>query len=265
MPAAIPYHPNGSLHRRSKAVNYAKSSRRNGRSFSVQDATLSIRLSSKWADITVQMTRFHGYIYCRDCFGHYKKEECPSPGLDGQWRCSECAEECTRARGEVIKIRVDWATLLARLQIFCKNMLRLRAIWFWEQRITGPQPCLSYDQKPRWHSYDQKPVYCNDKSWKAMFAKNDFHVVGRPSSRRTTAPTRERYTIQTMCVANSSSSDRKLVFVDSFGAHSSDEVVEEIRNNGHAILMLPGGNTSLVQPIDTNIHATFKNNFLRRD
>ena len=102
MPAAIPYHPNGSLHRRSKAVNYAKSSRRNGRSFSVQDATLSIRLSSKWADITVQMTRFHGYIYCRDCFGHYKKEECPSPGLDGQWRCRECAEECTRARGEVI-------------------------------------------------------------------------------------------------------------------------------------------------------------------
>ena len=140
MHAAIPCHPNGSLQRCPTYFNYAQCSRHHCRSLSVQDATQSTRVASKWADITVAMTRFLGYILCRDCCGHYKKEECWSPTLDGQWRCSWCTGEF---RGTQRKLAtVDWSTLRDGWEFVWRNMLRFRAFLSWRQQvICGPQPC----------------------------------------------------------------------------------------------------------------------------
>ena len=107
----------------------AISSTRRCRSVSVQAATPSARIATKWADITVDMARLYGYILCRDCFGNCEKEECPSPSVYGKWRCRGCAVEFQACQRK--PFRVTRSALLARLETFQRNIDVLRAIYFW--------------------------------------------------------------------------------------------------------------------------------------
>ena len=166
MPAAIPCHPNGSLQRCSTYFNYAKCSRRHCRSLSVQDATQSTRVASKWADITVAMARFYGYILCRDCCGHYKKEECPSPTLDGQWRCSWCTDEF---RGTQRKLAtVDWSTLRDGWEFVWRGMFRARAFFLRRQQFkSGPTAMALHRRESR----------LLQQFWEPKLAATPFHSI----------------------------------------------------------------------------------------
>ncbi|RPB05506.1 hypothetical protein L873DRAFT_1797893 [Choiromyces venosus 120613-1] len=49
-----------------------------------------------------------------------------------------------------------------------------------------------------------------------------------------------------------------LLVLDLFGAHKTEEVLDTFSANDIVVSMIPGGCTSLVQPLDVSINRPFK-------
>lgn len=50
----------------------------------------------------------------------------------------------------------------------------------------------------------------------------------------------------------------KLLIMDSFSGHKTDLVKKALRDNGFDLLMIPGGYTAKLQPLDISVNRSFK-------
>ena len=63
---------------------------------------------------------------------------------------------------------------------------------------------------------------------------------------------------------NNNSDERKMLIMDSFSGHLTDQVKKVCKDNNTDVAIIPGGYTSILQPLDIGIIKPFKDSFRKK-
>ena len=134
----------------------------------------------------------------RDLCAHLVESGFPAhrlPNLDGKngksWMCRWRKEYSISKKACGMQLKVSWAKVIRRCQVLLTNIFRVRAFW---------EHCHPNDEL-RFISADQKPSWFNNSGRFGTFGVRGQQA---PSIRENFAKTRERYSLLTFVVSDSS-------------------------------------------------------------